>query len=182
MAAVPFCHGVLDSRLRGNDGGGGRIARMGGMALPSHLAPVVLSELGWAGCRLALLSLWLSEPRITQTSADFADGRSVGHSLGMGWWRWLGLAWCPAVGERGWKGVDDARGFDEGVADALVHGDDVVAGFFEPLVGVVDDAAGFVGFDVVAVDDPFEGFAAVDDVAVVVGRDVAEANGYNSYV
>ena len=32
MAAVPFCHGVLDSRLRGNDGGGGRITRMGGMA------------------------------------------------------------------------------------------------------------------------------------------------------
>ena len=51
-------------------------------------------------------------------------------------------------------GVDDARGFDGGVGDAFDHGDDVVTGFFEPLVGVVDDAAGFVGFDVVAVDDP----------------------------
>ena len=39
----------------------------------------------------------------------------------------------------------------------------------------MDDAAGFVGFDVVAVDDPLEGCASVDDVAVGVGRDVAES-------
>ena len=72
---------------------------------------------------------------------------------------------CPAVGEGCWEGVD----VDGDVGDALDHGDDVVAGFFEPFVGVVDDAAGFVGFDVVAVDDPSEGRAAVDDVAVGVG-------------
>ena len=47
-------------------------------------------------------------------------------------------------------------GLDGGMSDSLDHGDDVVAGLFEPLVGVVDDAAGFVGFDVVAVDDPLE--------------------------
>ena len=58
MAAVPFCHGVLDSRLRGNDGGGGRIARMGGMAHRRFVALVVwaggcaeLSEPGWAGLK-----------------------------------------------------------------------------------------------------------------------------------
>ena len=73
-----------------------------------------------------------------------------------------GLGGFPTVGEWGWEGVDDARGLDRGVGDSLDHGDDVVAGFFEPLVGVVDDGAGFVGFDVVAVDDPFEGCAAVD--------------------
>ena len=28
---MPFCRRVLDSRLRGNDGGGGRIAQMGRM-------------------------------------------------------------------------------------------------------------------------------------------------------
>ena len=67
-----------------------------------------------------------------------------------------GLVGSPAVSEWGWEGVDDACGFDGGVGDSLDHGYDVVAGFFEPLVGVVDDAAGFVGFDVVAVDDPFE--------------------------
>ena len=43
------------------------------------------------------------------------------------------------------------------MGDAFDHGDDVVAGFFEPLVGVVDDAAGFAGLDVVAVDDLFDG-------------------------
>ena len=43
---------------------------------------------------------------------------------------------CPAVGEGGWEGVDDAGGLDGGVGDAFDHGDDVVAGFFEPLVGV----------------------------------------------
>ena len=61
----------------------------------------------------------------------------------------------------GWEGVDDFGGFDGGVGDAFDHGDDVVAGFFEPLVGVVDDAAGFVGFDVVAVENSFEGCATV---------------------
>ena len=45
----------------------------------------------------------------------------------MGWCRWLGSAWCSAVGERGWKGVDHVGGFDGCVADALVHGEDVVA-------------------------------------------------------
>ena len=39
----------------------------------------------------------------------------------------------------------------------------------------MDDAAGFVGFDVVAVEDPFEGGASVYDVAVGVRRDVAES-------
>ena len=68
-----------------------------------------------------------------------------------------GLVGCPVVGEGGWEGVDDFGGLDGGVGDAFEHGDDVVAGFFEPLVGVVDDAAGFVGFDVVAVDDLFDG-------------------------
>ncbi len=63
------------------------------------------------------------------------------------------------------------------MGDSFDHGDDVVAGFFEPLVGVVDDAAGFVGFDVVEVDDPLEGCAAVDDVAVGVGRDVDSSAG-----
>ena len=76
----------------------------------------------------------------------------------------------------GWEGVDDAGGLDGGEGDSLDHGDDVVAGLFEPLVGVVDDAAGFVGFDVVTIDDPFEGCGAIDDVAVGVGWDVAEAN------
>ena len=52
------------------------------------------------------------------------------------------LVGCPAVGE---------GGLDGGVGDSLDHGDDVVAGFFEPLVGVMDDAADFVDFDVVAV-------------------------------
>ena len=33
----------------------------------------------------------------------------------------------------------------------------------------MDDAAGFVGLDVVAVEGPFEGCAAVHDVAVGVG-------------
>ena len=69
----------------------------------------------------------------------------------------MGLVRGPAVGEGGWEGVDDARGFDGGVGDAFDHRDDVVAGFFEPLVGVVDDAAGFVGFDVVTVYDPLRG-------------------------
>ena len=32
----------------------------------------------------------------------------------------------PAVGEGGWEGVDDARGFDGGVGDSLDHGDGVV--------------------------------------------------------
>ena len=85
-----------------------------------------------------------------------------------------GLGGRPAVGEGGGEGVDDVGGLDGGVGDAFDHRDDVVAGFFEPLVGVVDDAAGFVGFDVVAVDDPFERCAAVDNVAVGVERDVAE--------
>ena len=67
---------------------------------------------------------------------------------------WLGLVGGPAVSEGGWEGVDDFGGFHGGVGDAFDHRDDVIAGFFEPLVGVVDDAAGFVGFDVVAVDDP----------------------------
>ena len=75
----------------------------------------------------------------------------------------MGLVGLPVVGEGGWEGVDDAGGLDGGVGDSFDHGDDVVAGFFEPLVGVMDDAAGFVGFDAVAVDDPFERCAAVDE-------------------
>ena len=61
------------------------------------------------------------------------------------------LVRSPAVGEGGWEGVDDFGGLDGVVGDSLDHGDDVVASFFEPLVGGVDDAAGFVSFDVVAV-------------------------------
>ena len=56
MAAVPFCHGVLDSRLRGNDGGGERIARMGCDAPRRFVAmppsPWALAQCfvrGWAG-------------------------------------------------------------------------------------------------------------------------------------
>ena len=52
-------------------------------------------------------------------------------------------------------------------------GEDVVAGFLEPHVGVVDDATGFAGFDVVVVDDRSEGCMVFDDVAVGIGRDVA---------
>ena len=37
------------------------------------------------------------------------------------------LGGCPAVGEGGWEGVDDAGGLDGGVGDAFDHGDDVVA-------------------------------------------------------
>ena len=59
----------------------------------------------------------------------------------------MGVSQGPAVGEGGWEGVDDVGGLDGGVSDALDHGDDVVAGFFEPLVGVVEEVGGFVGFD-----------------------------------
>ena len=74
--------------------------------------------------------------------------------------RWrggAGLGFGVAGGEEGWDGVDDLDGLYVSVGDAFDHGDDVVAGFFEPIVGVVYDAVGCVGFSVVAVNDPFLG-------------------------
>ena len=56
--------------------------------------------------------------------------------------------------------------------DGFDHIDDVGGGFFEPFVGLVGDSSGGVGFDLVAVDDSFEGCTPVDDVAVGVGWDV----------
>ena len=82
MAAVPFCPGFLsEPRMGGVEG-------WAMMPLPSHLAPVVLSELGWAECRLALLSLWLSEPRISQMGAPWATLWGWG---GVGGWGQLGV-------------------------------------------------------------------------------------------
>ena len=46
--------------------------------------------------------------------------------------------------------------------------------FAAPVVGVVDDAAGFVLGDLVAFHDPFEGGFAVDDVVVGIERDAIE--------
>ena len=108
-----------------------------------------LSELGWAGledglgwppCRFVLG--FLSEPqmggvegwRTAVLSAWLFGPGGARNCLNRGFLglkdggcrRWLGLAWCPAVGERGWESVDDVGGFDGGVVDALDHGDDVV--------------------------------------------------------
>ena len=46
--------------------------------------------------------------------------------------------------------------------------------FIAPGVGVVDDAAGFVGGDGVALHDPFDGRFAVDDVLVGFEGDIAQ--------
>ena len=76
------------------------------------------------------------------------DGKDVGFSwLGVLRW-WVGrlagcLVGCPAVGEGGWEGVGDAGGLDGGVGDGVDHGDDVVAGLFEPFVGVMEDGGWF---------------------------------------
>jgi len=51
-----------------------------------------------------------------------------------------------------------------------------VHGFDGPVVGIVGDAAGFVGFDALAFDEPIEGRFAVDDVVVGGGGDVFDGD------
>lgn len=43
-----------------------------------------------------------------------------------------------------------------------------------PVVGVVEEAGVFVGFDLIAFENPFDGAFAVDDVVVGDERDVFE--------
>src|SRR5574344_2488288 len=46
--------------------------------------------------------------------------------------------------------------------------------FAGPVVGVVEEAGVFVGFDLIAFENPFDGAFAVDDVVVGDERDVFE--------
>ncbi len=79
----------------------------------------------------------------------------------------------------GGEGGEEAGSFEAEADDALEEVEDVagIAGFFAPGVGVVGDAAGFVGGDGVALHDPFDGGFAVDDVIVGFQGDVAEGDG-----
>jgi hypothetical protein len=51
-----------------------------------------------------------------------------------------------------------------------------IADFCRPVVGIVGDAAVFVGGDLVAFHDPFDGAFAVDDVDVGFGRYVFDGD------
>lgn len=63
------------------------------------------------------------------------------------------LVGCPAMGEGGWEGVDEARSLGGGEGDALDHGDDVVAGCLNSDLKDWNDGQDGCGFDVVTVDD-----------------------------
>ena len=90
---------------------------------------------------------------------------------------------CGAGARAGWfsdvqrgEGFDDAGGLDADLGDAgeEVEGvAGVVHGLKCPVVGVVDDGAGFVGFDGLAFHDPVKCGFAVDDVFPGFGRDAA---------
>lgn len=67
------------------------------------------------------------------------------------------------------EAADDLEGFEADGDDAEEEFEEVAGvghGFGGPEVGVVDDAAVFVGGDGLAFHDPFEDGLAVDDVVV----------------
>ena len=47
---------------------------------------------------------------------------------------------------------------------------------FRPVVGIVGDAAGLVGFDLITLHDPFDGGTPVDHIIIGFERDVGERN------
>src|SRR5664279_646174 len=74
------------------------------------------------------------------------------------------------------KAINDRRRLHAHSDQALDKGDDVprLASSGCPVAGVVDDAAGLVGLDLIAVHNPLDGGLAVDFVLVRLWRDTAE--------
>src|SRR5664280_2310132 len=107
------------------------------------------------------------------------------------WSRYASASCCGWAGPRpdpvaGWTGlfrkpqrrkaINDRRRLHAHSDQALDKVDDVpwLASSGCPVVGVVDDAAGLVGLDLIAVHDPLDGGLAVDFVLVRLWRDTAE--------
>lgn len=68
--------------------------------------------------------------------------------------------------------LDDFHGLDADGGDAFDQYNNVarIVVFESPVVGVVDDAGGFVGFDLVAVEDPVQCGSGAEDVFVCLVR------------
>lgn len=74
------------------------------------------------------------------------------------------------------ESLDNPDAFDAKVNDGEEEAQDVggVVVFAGPVVGVVEEAGVFVGFDLIAFENPFDGAFAVDDVVVSDERNVFE--------